>query len=184
MPYVNHLYFHILDLEWGHVTIKMCAHPPFNAQILLNGHEYVACQARKKRIAFTQEDNCFPQASNLAGLARVAGTLFESRTIGRLNAVPDRWIYTACLCFALNSEGQERTNFLYHYSVYQSEYSRNLLFHAAGQTDHVFQALIDRNRGTRPGSSQDLVWLQEASLLPEKAEPSDALGSPGRETSV
>ncbi len=30
---------------WGHVTIKMSGHPPFGAQIILNGHEYVARQA-------------------------------------------------------------------------------------------------------------------------------------------
>jgi hypothetical protein len=41
LPYVNHYSFHILDPEWGHVTIKLCGHPPFGAQILLNGHEYV-----------------------------------------------------------------------------------------------------------------------------------------------
>jgi DNA-binding transcriptional ArsR family regulator len=147
LPYVNHLYFHILDPEWGHVTIKMCVHPPFNAQILLNGHEYVACQARRKAMAFTQADNCFTQASNLAGLARVAETLSESRTIGRLTQVCERWIYTSCLCFGLNTEEQEKTNFRYHYSVYQTEYSRNLLFQAGGKMDQVFQALIDRNRG-------------------------------------
>ena len=147
LPYVNHLYFHILDPEWGHVTIKMCVHPPFNAQILLNGHEYVACQARKKAMAFTQADNCFTQASNLAGLARVAETLSESRTVGRLTQVCERWIYTSCLCFVLSSEEQEKTNFRYHYSVYQAEYSRNLLFQVGGQMEQVFQTLIDRNRG-------------------------------------
>jgi len=36
--YVNHYYFHIMDPEWGHVTIRMCGQPPFNAQIILNGH--------------------------------------------------------------------------------------------------------------------------------------------------
>jgi len=41
-PYVNHYSFHILDPEWGHITIKMSGHPPFGAQIILNGHEY-AC---------------------------------------------------------------------------------------------------------------------------------------------
>jgi hypothetical protein len=46
-PYVNHYSFHILDPDWGHITIKMAGHPPFGAQIILNGHEYVACQARK-----------------------------------------------------------------------------------------------------------------------------------------
>jgi hypothetical protein len=42
MPYVNHYSFHILDAEWGHITIKISGHPPFPAQIMLNGHEYVA----------------------------------------------------------------------------------------------------------------------------------------------
>jgi hypothetical protein len=27
--------------------------------VILNGHEYVACQARKASIAFTKEGNCF-----------------------------------------------------------------------------------------------------------------------------
>jgi hypothetical protein len=36
-PYINHYSFHILDPEWGHITIKMAGHPPFGAQIILNG---------------------------------------------------------------------------------------------------------------------------------------------------
>ena len=59
MPYVNHYSFHILDPDWGHLTIKISGHPPFPAQVILNGHEYVACQARKAGIAFTKEGNCF-----------------------------------------------------------------------------------------------------------------------------
>ena len=31
--YVNHYSFHIIDPQWGHVTIKMSGHPPFGAQI-------------------------------------------------------------------------------------------------------------------------------------------------------
>src|SRR5882757_8859705 len=41
IPYVNHYSFHILDPEWGHLTIKVSGHPPFPAQVILNGHEYV-----------------------------------------------------------------------------------------------------------------------------------------------
>src|SRR5260221_6848783 len=41
-PYVNHYSFHILDRDWGHVTIKISGHPPFPAQVILNGHEHVA----------------------------------------------------------------------------------------------------------------------------------------------
>jgi hypothetical protein len=146
MPYVNHYSFHILDREWGHITIKISGHPPFPAQIILNGHEYVACQARKAGIRFTKEGNCFTHISDAAGLAKIADTLSEARAIGRLNQVCERWIYTTCLCFALDLEEQKQSRFHYQYSNYQIEYSRNLLFEVGGHMEQVFQALIDRSR--------------------------------------
>ena len=52
----------------------------------------------------------------------------QHAAVGRLGQVCDRWIYTACLCFALDIDEQHRSGFGYHYSIYQVEYSRNLLF--------------------------------------------------------
>jgi len=147
MPYVNHYSFHILDPQWGHITIKISGHPPFPAQVILNGHEYVACQARKAGINFfTKEGNCFTQISDAADLAKIADTLSGPQAIGRLNQVCERWIYTTCLCFALELEEQKRSGFRYQYSNYQVEYSRNLIFEIGGHMDQVFQALIDRSR--------------------------------------
>ena len=145
-PFINHYSFHIMDPDWGHVTIKMAGHPPFGAQIILNGHEYVACQAREAAIPFTKEGNCFTVLPNRADLARVADTLSEVRTIGRLSQVCERWIYSACLCFALDLEEQERSGFHYHYSIYQVECSRNLIFQRGSQMEQIFQGLIDRTR--------------------------------------
>jgi hypothetical protein len=147
-PYrwVNHYSFHIMDPQWGHVIIKLCPHPPFNAQIILNGHEYVARQAQRKGIAFTKEGNCFTEVSDAAGLAKVADTMSTSSAVGRLVQVCERWIYSACLCFALTREEQERTRFRYEYSVYQGEYSRNLLFTRGRQMEQVFDSVIDRTR--------------------------------------
>lgn len=144
--YVNHYAFHIVDPDWGHLTIKMSGHPPFGAQVILNGHEYVASQGAKQGLLFTKEGNCFTQVADVAGLARVADTLSDPRTVGRLSQLCDRWIYTACLCFGLDLEEQERSGFRYAYSVYQMEYSRNLLFRVGGQMEQVFQDLVDRNR--------------------------------------
>lgn len=144
-PYVNHYSFHIWDRDWGHVTIKISGHPPFPAQVILNGHEYVACQARRRRIGFTKEGNCFTHISDAAGLGRVADALCDSRTIGRLSQVCERWIYT-CLSFALDSEEQIQSGFRYQYSSYQLEYSRNLVFQVGGKMEQVFQALVDRTR--------------------------------------
>ena len=44
IEHVNDYSFHIMDPDWGHMVIKMSGHPPFGAQVILNGHEYVACQ--------------------------------------------------------------------------------------------------------------------------------------------
>jgi hypothetical protein len=145
-PYVNHYSFHILDPDWGHLTIKMSGHPPFGAQIMLNGHEYVACQAQKAGVGFTKQDNCFTSVTHAADLAKVADTLSAQRTAERLRQLCERWIYTTCLCFALDLEEQKRSAFSYQYSVYQMEYSRNLLFRSGRQMDEIFQALIDRTR--------------------------------------
>jgi hypothetical protein len=144
-PYVNHYSFHVLDRDWGHLTIKISGHPPFPAQVMLNGHEYVACQARKAGISFTKQGNCFTTISDAAALAKIADTLSEHRAIGRLSQVCERWIY-ACLCFALDFDEQKRTGFRYQYSNYQIEYSRNLVFQVGAHMDQVFQALIDRSR--------------------------------------
>jgi hypothetical protein len=113
---------------------------------MLNGHEYVACQPQKIGIPFTKEGNCFTIIDKPADLAKLADTLSDSRTIGRLSQVCERWIYSACLCFALDLEEQQRSGFRYQYSVYQIEYSRNLIFHRGGQMEEIVQALIDRTR--------------------------------------
>jgi hypothetical protein len=147
LQYVNHYSFHIMDREWGHVTIKMCGHPPFGAQIILNGHEFVACQARKEAIQFTKVDNCFTQVSNAVCLAKIADTLCSLDTIGQLTRICERWIYSSCLCFALSSDEQMQTGFHYSYSVYQAEYSRNLIFTRGSEMDQIFQGVIDRTRG-------------------------------------
>src|SRR5438128_3316607 len=69
MPYINHYSFHILDPDWRHLTIKTSGHPPFPAQVMLNGHQYVACQARKA---------ARPEALSTASKAEFGRTLWCS----------------------------------------------------------------------------------------------------------
>jgi hypothetical protein len=146
-PYVQHYWFHMLDPDWGRLTIKMSGPPPFGAQVMLNGHEYVACQAQQAGIGFTKRENCFTAVANAADLAGVADTLSAPPAAGRLRQLCERWIYTVCLCFALDPEEQQRSAFHYECSVFQMEYSRDLQFQSGRQMDQVFQALIDRTRG-------------------------------------
>ena len=144
--YVNHYSFHIMDSQWGHLVIKMAGHAPFAAQVILNGHEYVAIAAQGEGIGFAKEGNCFTEITDPAGLAQIADTLSQDAAAGRLGQVTGRWIRTACLIFGLDLADQQRTCFRYAYSACQAEYSRNLLFAYGGHMDRVFNAMLDRTR--------------------------------------
>ena len=142
--YINHYSFHIIDQEWGHITIKISGHFPFGAQIILNGHEWVERRSGIKKLSVIKEGNCFTSFSNGEALSRIADTLSIQK--GQLEGVCNRWIYR-CLWFGLDQEEQERSGFRYQYSIYQVEYSRNLLFKRGTQLDQMYQNLITLTRG-------------------------------------
>jgi hypothetical protein len=177
--YVNHYSFHIMDPQWGHVTIKMSGHPPFPAQVILNGHEYVAATARAAGIGFAKEGNCFTGIADPQRLARVADTLSQPAAIGRLGQVCDRWIYTACLCFGLDLADQARSGFRYGYSIYQAEYSRNLLFASGGQMEDLFDRILDRTR-----SRLDIPTLRTLFGLKNRPHHNRASGPPAQEAVI
>jgi hypothetical protein len=144
--YVNHYSFHILDPTWGHVTIRMSGHPPFGALVMLNGHEYVACAAARAGVGFVKDGNCFTAMADPVGLAQIADALSQDAAVGRLSQVCDSWIYTACLCFGLDPDEQRRSRFRYQFSVYQVEYSRNLIFADGQKMQTLFDTVVDRTR--------------------------------------
>ena len=104
-------------------------------------------RAAKHGLDFTKQGNCFTHFSDATGLAGVAETMTRGNAgVGRLVQACVRWIYSSCLCFALELEEQQRCGFRYRYSVYQAEYSRNYLFERGRQMERLFDALIDRTR--------------------------------------
>lgn len=145
-PHVQHYYFQILDPEWGHIMVRICGYPPFGAQVVLNGHEWVQRQGRRRHDRFIAEGNCFIEGSNFAKIDELAAGLLGEKLEPSLRAVCQRWLYSACLCFALPVEEQRRSRFRYKFSVWQIEYSRNLLFRDAPTMEEVYQKVIDRTR--------------------------------------
>lgn len=141
---VNHYYFHIVDPQWGHVTIRLCGHPPFPALIMLNGHEWVERTAAQEHVTFTKRSNCFVEGSDLRGLDALAARLLAPGVLLGLAEVCERWLYSACLCFGLTREEQQRSGFRYQFSVFQIEYSRNLVFKSGRELDAYYQALVER----------------------------------------
>ena len=119
---MNHYAFHIMDRDWGHMIIRFCPHPPFNALVILNGHEWVAKEAERRGLAFRKQDNCFTELSDARDLGLVADALSSPESsVGRLVQAPERWILLGVLIFALEIADQEDSLPL-HDSLFQAEY--------------------------------------------------------------
>ena len=123
-----------------------------------------------------KEGNCFTEIADPQGLARVADTLSQPAAIGRLGQACERWIYTACLCFGLDTSEQQASGFRYGYSVYQAEYSRNLLFASGGQMEDLFNRVLDRTR-----SRLDIPAVRAIFGLKTRPHRSRASGPPAQE---
>jgi len=144
--FINHIFFHIIDPEWGHITVRMSSHPPFGTMLILNGHEFVARKAKQAGLNFEQSGNCFQDIMQSAKLAQIADTSYASHAIGQLRQLCNRWLYSTCVHFVLSKEEREQSGFTYQYSLFQMEYSRNFIFQNPAQMEQVFNALIDRSR--------------------------------------
>jgi len=180
--YVYHYSFHIMDPAWGHMVIKMSGHPPFPAQVILNGHAYVAVAARAERIGFVKEGNCFTGMADPQGLARVADAWSQHAARGRLGQACDRWIYSACLCFGLDLEEQQRSGFRCGYSVYQAEYRRNRLFKSGAQMEDLSGRVLDRTRSRLDIPALRTIFAPEEPAASQPGIRAARAGSRDRET--
>jgi hypothetical protein len=145
-PHVQHYYLQIMDREWGHVVVRMCGYAPWGAQVIVNGHEWVERQARTQKVPVTKAGNCFIEGTDFAAVGQLSAALRGPDFGRRLEELCARWLYSACLCFALPVVEQERIGFHYQYSIWQLELSRNYLFKQESVLEEVFQKLIDRTR--------------------------------------
>jgi hypothetical protein len=105
--------------------------------------------------------------------------LSQDAAIGRLGQVCDRWIYSACLCFGLDLAEQDRSGFRYAYSIYQAEYSRNLLFRSGGQMEDLFDRILDRTR-----SRLDIPTLRTLFGLKARPHRNRVAGPPAQEAVI
>ena len=135
--------------------------------------------AQAEGIGFTKEGNCFTEIADPQRLARVADAWPRDAAIGRLGQVCDRWIYTACLCFGLDLAEQDRSGFAYSYSIYQAEYSRNLLFRSGGQMEDLFDRVLDRTR-----SRLDIPALRTIFGLKNRPHQNRTGGPPAQEAVI
>jgi hypothetical protein len=137
--YVNLYYFYLQDAQLGRLWLRLCPYFPFDAQVCLNGHEYLACQLRQQGIAFRKQDNAFVACDDPQRLQELADA-FGPELLG---AAIEPWLAHWLPYF---STAERAAGYRHRLFVAQVEYCQNLIFHREAALDRLFSRLLDSNR--------------------------------------
>jgi hypothetical protein len=138
--FVEQYYFYLHDPEFGRAFFRICPYFPHNSRLCINGHEWLARQMTKERIAFQQCGNAFLNCSNPQRLQELADQFSPQHII----PFAHRWL--AQLVPTLTPAEQRKQGYGFRLFVSQVEYCDNLIFHERVMLDRLQERLLDQNR--------------------------------------
>jgi hypothetical protein len=137
--YVNRYYFYRQDAQLGRCFLRLCPYFPFDAQVCLNGHEWLAQPLRAEGIGFRKQDNAFLACDNPGRLQERADAFGPEH----LGAAVEPWLARWLPYFTAAERAQGYRHPLF---VAQAEYGHNAVFHREAARDRLFGRLLDYNR--------------------------------------
>jgi hypothetical protein len=132
---VNHDYFYLRDREYGEGFVRISSYLPFQTRIWLNAHGYLAAQLQRQGIPFLTADNCVVSVADPAALQRIAAR-FTARLVEQ---IARRWL--AWVPDPLTPE-QRAAGYSARFSIYQAEFSDNVIFTQTQVLNRVYEALL------------------------------------------
>jgi hypothetical protein len=147
----KHLYHYQFDPGFGYMYVRLQTWFPFGVQVYLNGREWLARQMDRSGLAYERRDNSFTWLENVFKAqtlmdeqARVAWPQRLDALARRVNPIHD----------AIFAKYPTR----HYWSVYQSEYATDVLFHKRAELENVFHRLV-RHGITTYGAEDVLRFL-------------------------
>jgi hypothetical protein len=137
--FVNLYYFYVNDAHLGRFFLRVSPYFPFDVQVCLNGHEWLARQLRAEGIGFHQQDNAFVACDDPARLQALANSFGPEHIMAAVDPCLASWLpyFTP----------QERAQgYRHRLFVTQAEYCHNTIFHRQAALDRLFGRLLDSNR--------------------------------------
>jgi hypothetical protein len=132
---VNHYYFYLRDREYGDGFVRISSYAPFQTRIWLNAHGYLAAQLRQRRVAFRTLDNCVVEVADPAALSEIAQH-FDAALVEQ---IARRWL--AWVPDPLTAS-ERAAGYPWRLSVYQAEFSDNVIFHRTEVLNRVYEDLL------------------------------------------
>jgi hypothetical protein len=133
--FINYYYFYLRDRQFGDGFVRISSYPPFATRIWMNAHGYLAAQLRQRGIAFRADDNCIVEVADAPALCQIAEE-FQADLVERIGR---RWLgMVPCPL----TPAEQAAGYSYRLSVYQAEFSDNIIFHKTQVLNRVYEQLL------------------------------------------
>lgn len=153
----SHLYFYVLDPQFGLMHLRLQMWVPFSIHVCLNGRDWLARQLTQAKIGFDQRDNCFVDVDDLDQAQALLSRQLQTDWSGLLDGLVARW------------HPAHRTMFTappldYYWSAEETEWATDVLFRSPAALARVYPNLL-RHATTTFGSRDVLRFLGQAPVV-------------------
>jgi len=151
--YVNLYYFYLRDERLGRMFLRLCPYFPFNLQVCLNGHEWLARQLAREGIAFRQRDNAIMDCAAPERLQELADTFGPNDVVGTVEPCLARWL-------TFFTPEEQALGYRHRLKMAQMEYCHNLIFQERARVERLFDRLLDLNRAIGTPEKLALIFAR------------------------
>jgi len=130
-----HYYFYWLHPALGLCHLRLQTWAPFSVQVCLNGRERLARQLIAARIAHQKRDNCFVWLADVVAAQKLADAQLETRWETLLDGLLDQAFPARRVLFP-------ETQLRHYWSLQQSEWATDLLFHRTADLERLYPPLV------------------------------------------
>jgi hypothetical protein len=126
-----HYYFYFIDPQRGLCFLRLPTWAPFRVQFYLNGHNWLAGQLEREKIAYRLVDNAFLHIADWERAQKIS----DRMRIEDLHHDLDRWVDYFCPFWA-------DFGWRYHWSVNQAEYATDVSFSSQKKLAQIYDPLV------------------------------------------
>ena len=126
-----HYYFYFIDEEFGLCYVRVPTWCPFRLQFYCNGHNWLARQLKRHKIAYQMLDNAFIEMQDWSKAQQIADHWKAERLHRRLDEFAERY------CPVLGPVEAQ-----YHWSLDTAEYATDIVFHRQADLQGLYGELI------------------------------------------
>jgi hypothetical protein len=155
----QHVYFYLIHPELGFMHVRLQTWFPFQIQVWVNGHEWLARQLDQRRLHYRRYENAFLEIEDLAAAQRLARRFRRRLTAHVLDALARRYNPLLSLMGRLGFGS-------YYWAIDACEIATDVMWKSRSALLDVEPDLFDH--AIRAFSADDVKRFLGAKLLPAK----------------